>query len=414
MSKQRIVPTYPYGPYYIPDKWCVSFYNFIDEVREDFDLPKKVILRDSTLREGDEQPGTTGLMKPENKLRVAEKIAEAGVTFMELGYPGVVKEHFEAIKLIKKEIPQLRISAFARAWDPDWKKDVDMCVEAGADVVDVLDYASSIHLTLYGCTRDEVIERDIAAIEYAKQFNVDVGFGPIHAPQVEWEFLRRLYLLGERLGVSYITVYEDGIAAPPTIRHIIKEAKKLVDVPLLSHCHNDFGMAVANSITAIAAGAEMSEVIVNGMGDKSGCTSFEELVMGLEALYGVDTGIDLSKLYGLSQFVEEVSGIRCQPHKAVTGENMFLHEADMHTTMILRNSWESIEPYRADLVGHKSSVVFGDTTLQGEAIRAGLDKLELEYTEETVDSIRTELRKRLTKKIAVSWEEFQEIAKTIA
>ncbi len=177
------------------------------------------------------------------------------------------------------------------------------------------------------------------------------------------------------------------------------------------HCHNDMGLGVAVTLAAMEGGASVADLVVNGMGDKAGITSMEEVVVCAEALYGVPTGIKLEKLYSLSKFVEEITGVKCQPHKAFTGENAFLHESELHAYCIISGIWEAMEPIKAETVGQKRTVVFGDTSLHGEAVRARLDALGLKYTAKDVEKIISKIRERLPSQHWVTIPEFDKIAK---
>lgn len=405
-----------YGRNYMPEKWCVSEYCFSDEVRKSMNLPKKVHLRDSTIREGDETPGC--YMPPSVKLKIAEKICEIGIKEIDVGFVGTVKEHFEAASLIKENIPQLVTSAIVKTWTPDWKTQIDKAMEAGVDRVEpwnhpIINHATDEQLTEIGHTRKETIPRIVDVIEYGLSKGLKVSYMQCDAMRSSWPFLETILTAVERAGIDRLTIAEDGYASPPAVRYFMDKLTELVDVPILWHSHNDFGLSVANVLAAIERGAIGGDLIVNGMGDKAGITSLEEVVVSLECFYGLDTGVKLEKLYGLSKYVEELTGINCQLHKAVVGENAFLHESEIHAYCIITGIWEAMEGFRAELVGQNRRVVFGNTSLHGEAARAQLKKLGVEYTDKDVETILDEIRKILPKQPHVSIEEFNEIAKTV-
>ncbi len=183
-----------YGQYYIPNRWAVSMYCFDPEVRASMNLPKKLHVRDTTMREGNEQPGV--FMPPEVKVKIAEKLVDAGITEAELGYPGADPEQERAIRMIKKEFPNLQLSAFARSWIPDWKRDVDIVVASGADAVDILNHpvqnwASDKQMMDLGCPREQFFSRLVEVIEYAKTTGKRVMYAHCDALEPSGTFLSR-------------------------------------------------------------------------------------------------------------------------------------------------------------------------------------------------------------------------------
>jgi 2-isopropylmalate synthase len=405
-----------FGPYYMPDKWCLDRYMYTEEVRSTLNLPEKFRVRDTTIREGDETPGL--FMSPSDKLKISEKLYEAGVSEADVGYLGPAQEHFEAAKLIKKEIPDMRISGFARVWAADWKRDVDRCVEAGVAQIDVLQHplliwATDEQVAELGCPRNELIPRTVQVIEYAKSCGVEVAYGHPDASRTPWEILEEFYSVTARAGVDLLIIYEDGYGCPPGVKHLIKKIKTLVTVPLMIHCHDDVGLGTANVLAAVGEGAESADLVVNGLGDKGGLTKMEEVVVALECHYGLSTGVRLEKLYELSKFVEEITGVKRQINKPLVGENAYIHEAEIHAYCIIKGMWEAMEGVHPHVIGQERSVVFGGTTLHGEAARARLDALGLRFNSQDVESILNEIRKRLQTQPSVSLPEFDEIARSI-
>ena len=405
-----------YGRNYMPDKWCVSEYGLNDEMREEMKLPKKFHVRDSTIREGDETPGV--YMSPANKLKIAEKVWDIGVTEIDVGFVGAVEEHFEAASLISKNIPEMETSAIIKSWSHDWKQQIDKACEAGVDRVEpwnhpIINHATDEQVAELGHTREETIPRIIEVIEYGLSQGLKVSYMQCDAMRSHWDFLETILPAIERAGIDRLSIAEDGYASPPGVRYFMDKLTKLVDVPILWHSHNDFGLSVANVLAAVERGAVAGDLIINGMGDKAGITSFEEVVVSLECLYGVRTGVELGKIYKLCKYVEELTGFKCQAHKAIVGDNAFLHESELHAYCIISGIWEAMEGFRAELVGHKREVVFGDTTLHGEAARAQLKKIGLKYTDKDVTTILDEIRKVLPEKHTISLDEFNEIAKKV-
>jgi 2-isopropylmalate synthase len=214
-----------------------------------------------------------------------------------------------------------------------------------------------------------------------------------------------------------------GVSAPPFMRYLVSEIKKAVgDVPINVHAHNDFGLAVANSVAAVEGGATWIQSTVNGLGDRGGNASFE-VVATLELLYGVDTGIKMSELYPISKFVEKVGGLKCQPHKAIVGENAWFEESHAAFLIPLRDQGLNMlmaESYKPEIVGQKHKVVIGKTALKREFLEYTLRKLNLNVTPENIEAITDATVKEVEKRAErgepryVSEEEFYALCKATA
>ena len=405
-----------YGKNYMPDKWCVSQFCFDEEVIGTMNLPNKFHVRDSTIREGDETPGV--YMSPADKLEIAKKVWDIGITEIDVGFVGTVKEHAEAASMIKKEIPDFVTSGIIKSWSADWKEQIDRTLEAGVDRIEpwnhpIVNHGTDEQIAEIGCSKEEIIPRVVEVIEYGLSQGLKVSFMHSDGMRASWDFIESLLPAVERAGIDRLCIAEDGYANPPAIRYFMTKLNKLLDVPIMWHAHNDFGLSVANTLAAVEGGAMSADLIINGMGDKAGITSMEEVVVALECFYGVDTGVELGKLYSLCKFVEDITGFKCQPHKAVVGSNAFLHESELHAYCIISGIWEAMEGFRAELVGHNRQVVFGDTTLHGEAARAQLKKIGLKFTDKDVEKILDEVRKILPGKHTISLDEFNDIARKV-
>ena len=405
-----------FGPYYMPDKWCLDRYMHTEEVRGTLDLPARFYVRDTTIREGEETPGLS--MTTRDKVRIAEKLYEAGVQQVDIGYVGAQQGHYETAKLIRREIPELAITGFARVWSADWQRDVDRCQELAVAQVDVLQHpiliwASDEQVMELGPAREALIPRTVEVIEYAKRCGLRVAYGHPDVSRTPWEILREFYSVTARAGIDLLILYEDGYGCPPGVQHLVRKIRNLVDVPLMIHCHDDLGLGTANVLTAVGAGAEAADLVVNGLGDKGGLTKLEEVVVALETHYGLSTGIRLEKLTELSKFVEEVTGFRRQINKPLVGENAYIHEAELHVYCIVKGLWEAMEGVHPHVIGQERTVVFGSTTLHGEAVRARLDVTGHRYNSRDVESILDKLRERLQTQPSLTLDEFDELARTV-
>jgi 2-isopropylmalate synthase len=405
-----------FGPYYMPDKWCLDRYMYTEEVRSALDLPAKFYVRDTTIREGEETPGLS--MTPRDKVRIAEKLYEAGVQQVDIGYVGAEQDHYETAKLIRREIPELAITGFARVWAAEWRRDVDRCLELGVAQVDVLQHpiliwATDEQVKELGPSREALIPRTVEVIEYAKSCGLRVAYGHPDVSRTPWEILREFYSVTARAGIDLLILYEDGYGCPPGVQHLVRKIRNLVDVPLMIHCHDDLGLGTANVLAAVGAGAAAADLVVNGLGDKGGLTKLEEVVVALETHYGLSTGIRLEKLTALSRFVEEVTGFKRQINKPLVGENAYVHEAELHVYCIVKGLWEAMEGVHPHVIGQERTVVFGSTTLHGEAVRARLDVVGLRYNADDIEAILSEIRKRLKTQTSLTLDEFDELARKI-
>jgi 2-isopropylmalate synthase len=405
-----------FGPYYVADKWCLDRYMHTDEVQNSLCRPDQFYIRDTTLREGEETPGLS--MTLQDKVKIAEKLAEAGIQQIDIGYVGPNQSHYDAAQLIKQEIPELAITGFARVWASDWKRDVDRCLEVGASQIDVLQHpiliwASDALVEELGPPREALIPRTIEIIEYIKSCGGRAAYGHPDCTRTPWEILESFYSAAAQAGADMIILYEDGYGCPPGVEHLVRKVRGLLDVPLMIHCHDDLGLGTANTLAAVGAGAVAADGVVNGLGDKGGLAKLEEVVVGLETHYGVSTGVRLEKLTGLSRYVEEITGFTRQFNKPLVGDNAYIHETELHVYCILKGLWEAMEGVHPELIGQERHCVFGSTTLHGGAARARLDALGLRHSAQDVETILDGIRKRLTTQDGLTMDEFDALAREV-
>jgi isopropylmalate/homocitrate/citramalate synthase len=188
-----------------------------------------------------------------------------------------------------------------------------------------------------------------------------------------------------------------GVLNPPATRFWIKELKSAVNVPIQYHCHDDFGCAVANTCAAVEGGAELVDLVVNGLGDRAGNCSMEETVMALECLYHIDTGFKLERLMELSKLVEKITKIALPRNKPIVGTNTFIHEADIHVAAILSGHSNTFEPYKPELVGQTRQIYFGSTTSTDSILMLAESK-KLKVNQGRLDDIMEKIKKEVEKK----------------
>jgi len=386
-------------------RWWSYGWNFAESVRSQMHLPNKIIIKDDTLREGEETPGTYFTI--DQKVEIAKLLEEIGIPEIEVGYAAGIKEHAQTFIKLKKEGIKMKLSSHARLYAKDVKKEVDDILNAEADIINFLLVPDPVLKT-----KKDVLERITKGIEYAKAQDAYVAFGSGRVIPKYWE---KFCQLAVDAGVDRIVVYDgNGCALPTAFRDNVWFTKKIVqDIPIEVHTHNDLGLAVANTLAGVEGGAEIVDVVFNGLGDRAGNAATEEVIMGLEILYGINTHIKLDKLMEVSQLIEEYSKTPLQPHKAIVGKNCFIHESDLHVEQIISGNWVTWELFQPHVVGQTRKLIFGATTLQDRAIKAKLTKMGLEPTEKHMKTLQREIQEKRKKHDYVSEEELETLAKKI-
>ena len=277
------------------------------------------------------------------------------------------------------------------------RKDVEACIACDVDEIALFTAGSDLHIKhKLAMTRDQVKEAAVRETEYAVAHGVDVSFVTEDTFRADLDFVVDLYDACTAAGAHRAVVCDTvGVMTPPGIAWFFEQLKRRLRPTELSfHGHNDFGLAVANSLAAVEAGVAVPHTCVNGLGERSGNASFEELVLALEALYGYDTGIDVSRIYELSQLVETLSGIPVGTHQPLVGPNAFAHESGIHAHGVIKHT-ATYEPIQPEKLGRQRTFVFGKHTgslavaekLRGRGIAAtpeqvaGLVKLIKDFAE---------------------------------
>ena len=311
----------------------------------------RVRIFDTTLRDGEQTPGVS--LAPAQKLAIARKLDALGVDAIEAGFPVISGGEMEAVRLIAKDGLACEVCGLARTN----KKDIDAAADAGLDYVHTFIATSDIHLThKLRMTRDEARTKAVDAVEYAKSRGMRVEFSAEDATRTDRDFLKNIFSVVAAAGADRIDIPDTvGYSTPQYMASITADAVSASGLPVSVHCHNDFGLAVANSLAGIQAGASCAHVTINGIGERAGNASLEELSMALKCLQHDDpyeTGIVSELLYETSTFVSKAVGIQVQPNKAIVGDNAFGHESGIHTHGILNNPL-TYEPISPELVGRR-------------------------------------------------------------
>lgn len=394
------------------DKWFVSPYNYVDDVRKDFNIPEKVLIHDVTLRDGEQLPGV--VFRKNEKVDIAIALDEVGVDRIEAGMPTVSQEDFEALKELAKQGLRAKVMAFVRCM----KSDVDLALKTDVSGV-IMELPSSAHLITYAYrwTPEKAIERAVEAVEYAKQHGLWVTFFTVDATRAELDFLKRVVESVEKAMDSLTLADTFGVCLPNTISYLIRSVRGFVRKPLEIHAHNDFGLAVANTLAAIVSGASVAHVAVNGLGERTGNADLAEVVTALHLLLGIKTNVKLEKLYELSKLVERYSGVKLPPNKPVVGETPFKIESG-----IVVDWWLNVKdvkpnevlPILPNLVGRGDvedvGVVLGKKSGLAN-VRYWMSKLGIKVEdEELLRSILLDVKKRsIELKRPITVDEFKDV-----
>jgi isopropylmalate/homocitrate/citramalate synthase len=340
----------------IPEEGLI--HNYLVEAGLAARIPKGVQIWEETLRDGEQTPGVA--YTPEEKLQIARLLDEIHVPIMDVGIPVVSKEEARGVRAIANAGFDATIMAAARTV----RKDVEACIECGVDEIALFTAGSDLHIRhKLGMTREQVKEVAVRETEYAIAHGVAVSFVTEDTFRADLDFIADLYNACTEAGAHRAVICDTvGVMTPPGIRWFFGELRKRLTAKELSfHGHNDFGLAVANSLTAVEEGVQVPHTCVNGLGERSGNASFEELVLALEALYGYDTGIDVSRLYEVSQLVERLSGIPVGVSKPLVGHNAFAHESGIHAHGVIKHT-ATYEPIQPERIGRQRTFVFGKHT----------------------------------------------------
>ena len=311
----------------------------------------KIRFFDTTLRDGEQTPGVS--LTPEQKLRIAVELSSIGVDVIEAGSAVASAGEREAVKLISDAGLKTEICTYSRAISGD----IDLAADCGADSVHLVVPVSDLHITKkLGKKRDEVYKMAMSAVSYAKGRGLIVELSGEDASRADQEFLAGLFRDGVSCGADRLCFCDTvGLLTPEKAYEMIQP---LCFAPLSIHCHNDLGLALANTLYAMKAGASCAHTTINGMGERAGNTPFEELVMVLEKLYGCDTGIETEKIYSLSTLISQLTKIPLATNKPIVGSMAFTHESGIHAHGLLRDA-STYEPMSPETVGRKRRIVLG-------------------------------------------------------
>jgi D-citramalate synthase len=345
-------------------------------------FPEKIRVFDTTLRDGEQTPGVS--LTPENKLRIAQRLDELGVDVIEAGFAAVSDGEMEAVKLIADAGLKAEICSASRGTVGD----IDAVAKSGADSIHLIIPVSDLHIEVkLKKTREQVLRITRDCVRHAKDCGLIVELSAEDATRADVAYLKKVFAAGIDAGADRVVACDTvGVLTPERSYELFADLRKSLTVPVVSvHCHNDFGMAVANSIAALRAGANQFHATINGLGERAGNASLEEIVVSLRSLYKLKLGIKMELLYGISQLVSRLTGVYVQPNKAIVGENAFTHESGIHTQGMLAHP-STYEPIAPELVGGTRRLAPGKHS--GSAgLKAALADMGLAPSEEQLKEI---------------------------
>lgn len=396
------------------EKWFVSPWNFAEEVVKDFHFAKNIKIHDVTLRDGEQQTGI--ILSKDDKIRIAEGLAEAGVHRIEAGMPIVSPSDAEAIKAIVKRNLGPQIFSFSRCMVEDVKRAID----TGVNGV-VMEIPSSQHMVdlAYKWPMEKAIETSIEATRFARDNGLEVVFFPIDFSRSEMNWvlnlIERVAKEGHMDALALVDTF--GVVSPHAMRYFVREVKKRIDKRLEAHFHQDFGMGVANTIMALAEGVEVMHTTVLGLGERAGNTPMEETVMALLTMYGVDCGIDTTKLTPLANLVAELTGAVVPTNKPVVGKALYQIESGIIASWF-KNCGEKyateLFPVRWDAVGQPPAEVVMGKGSGIDSVKIWCEQLGIEASEEEATAMTVAVKlKSLNSKKLLTENEFKQIAKDV-
>lgn len=357
-------------------------------------LPKSVFIWDETLREGKQAP--TVFLTYVEKVKLVKMMDEVGVSVINVGFPGFSEEEKNTVKRISNEsLKQATLAASARAV----KDDISACLGYGIQEVSIFAPFNELNLRqLLRTTKEELQEEIVNCIEYAKRHGLTVDFVLEDASRTPLQDILRVFEAAVRAGVDRLVIADTvGFLRPLSTRYLISHVRRglsqLVkrNVPFSVRCHNDFGLATANTLAAVEEGVTHPQTCIAGFGERAGLASLEEVVTALELLYSIDTGIEVKKLYRLSQLAEKSFALPLQFHKPIVGEDAFSHASDKHIHGMLAHPL-IYEPFPPKMVGRETTFFLGGQTgkhlIQNRLALAGI-----ETTPRQVDEIVMKVRK---------------------
>jgi 2-isopropylmalate synthase len=353
----------------------------------------RVRIFDTTLRDGEQSPNAS--MGVEQKVEVAKMLAKCGVDIIEAGFPISSPKQFDGVKLVAEKVRGPVIAGLARALEKDITRCHEAVMPAKKSRIHTFIATSEIHMTYkLKKPKKEVLRLAVDAVGYARSLVSDVEFSAEDATRSDWGFLKEIYGAVIEAGATTINVPDTvGYTTPGEFMRLItflrENVPNISGVVISVHCHNDLGLATANTLEALMTGARQAEVAVNGLGERAGNASFEEVVMSLRTrkdTYGLETEIKTEYIYQLSKMLVNFTGIHVQPNKAIVGENAFAHAAGIHQDGMIKNP-TTYEIMRPETIGRQKSTLVLDRHSGKNGLAARLRELGYTLDKRDLDKV---------------------------
>ena len=392
--------------YHEENRWWVSPFNLAADVRKTYQLPARVQLHDATLRDGEQTPGV--VFSVADKVAIAEKLAEIGVERIEAGMPAVSDQDFQAIKEITRLNLPSKIFTFARAM----RADIDKSLECGAHgvVVEVPIGYPKLQWQ-FKWTWEDVLRKSVDVVNYAKERGLYVLYFPYDTTRAREEDLTNLLtrMMQDAPPDSVGIVDTMGCILPEAMKYMVRLVKKLTNIPVEAHTHNDFGLGVATELAAVEAGAEVIHCCSNGLGERTGNAALEELIVCLHVLYGYETHYKLDKLPELGELVRKLSGLPIAVNKPILGSRNFTRESGIGVDLVIKEPLAMFGTHPA-LTGRAGDIVLGKKS--GKAsITYTLEQLGLSADDDQVaEMLKMVKDQSIAKRGLITDDEFRAIA----
>jgi isopropylmalate/homocitrate/citramalate synthase len=381
------------------NRWWVSRSNRLSQVQQGISTPQHVRIRDCTIREGEEIPGTR--LSREQKLSLVQMIQEVGIDETEVGYCGAIDEHRGLVKLFRDAGLTLKLTSINRAYarEGEWQAEVDTAAREGVDCISFVVFCNDDFLaSVPWLPKEAVPERVFECVSYARKAGVEVEIGLAGVACTTLRWIEACTRAAASAGVDIIHIADStGCALPETVAFLVRFVRDAAGPgPVLGfHGHNTFGLATANALSAVKAGAEIIDAVPLGLGEGAGIIPLEEIAFALEVLYGVETGLEMEKVAELCRQVKKVFGVEHLPTKTFVGDGLYRHSIDSHIASILRGAWHTWECVHPSVVGQERQLEFAFAKIRrgrSGAIAAKIEQMGLVAGDEQLNRIIDEVR----------------------
>jgi methanogen homocitrate synthase len=386
---------------------CLKYFVSPFNKQVNLKFPEKITVYDTTLRDGEQTPGVC-LRTPE-KLKIAKKLDELGIHQIEAGFPVVSNQEKKSVKAIVAEDLDAQILVLSRTK----KSDIDTAIDCDVDGIITFMGTSDLHLKhKIKMTREEILNVCMSSIEHAKDHGLFVAFSAEDATRTDLDFLKQLYKKADTYGVDRVHIADTvGAISPYGMDYLVKQIRPVVKAEIALHCHNDFGMALTNSIAGLLAGANAVSTTVNGIGERAGNCSLEELIMTLKIIYDVDLEFNVDKFYELSKLVESLTQVKIPDNKPIVGKNIFRHESGIHVDAVIEEPL-TYEPFLPEMVGQHRRIVLGKHS-GCRAVRAKLNECGIDVTKDELCKIVEQVKSKREEGKYINDKLFNDIVRSV-